>query len=72
MYGICMKIYIVRTFYTVPFLPPVVVRCGQGVMYLTSPGRPTDSLILAYSWAWLVILVAGKGRGVMFLFLLFL
>ena len=29
-------------------------------------------LILAYSWTRPVILVAGKGRGVMFLFLLFL
>ena len=29
-------------------------------------------LILAYSWARLAILVAGKGRGGMFLFLLFL
>ena len=31
-----------------------------------------DQLILAYSWARPAILVAGKGRGGMFLFLLFL
>ena len=29
-------------------------------------------LVLAYSWARLAVLVAGKGRGEMFLFLLFL
>ena len=38
-------------------------------MYLTSP---EVQLILAYSWARPAILVAGKGRGGMFLFLLFL
>ena len=38
-----------------------LVGCGEGVMYLTSPGRPTD--ILAYSWARPADLVAGKGRG---------
>ena len=48
---------------------------AQGVVgwcegaYLTSPGRPTE---LAYSWARPAILVVGKGRGGMFLFLLFL
>ena len=35
-----------------------------------SPGRSTENL--AYSWASPAILVAGKGRGGMFLFLLFL
>ena len=34
-----------------------VVGYGEGVVYLT------DQLILAYSWARLAILVAGKGRG---------
>ena len=46
-----------------------VVRYGEGVVYLMSPGF---QLILAYSWARPFILVAGKGRGGMFLFLLFL
>ena len=41
----------------------------EGAVYLTSPGR---QLILAYSWARPAILVVGKGRGGMFLFLLFL
>ena len=45
-----------------------VVWCDDSVVYLTSPGH----LILAYSWARSAILVAGKGRGGMFLFLLFL
>ena len=36
--------------------------------YLTSPGL---KLILAYRWTWLAILVTGKGRGGMSLFLLF-
>ena len=45
-----------------------VVGWGEGV-YLTSQGR---QLILDYSWARPAILVAGKGRGGMFLFLLFL
>ena len=38
-------------------------------MYLTSPGRPTDIGLQMDKSA---ILVAGKGRGGMFLFLLFL
>ena len=46
----------------------VVVWC-EGVMYLTSPGCPTD---IGLQWARLAILVTGKGRGGMFLFLLFL
>ena len=46
-----------------------VVGWCEGVMYLLSPGHP---LILAYSWARPAILVAGKGREVTFLFLLFL
>ena len=37
-------------------------------MYLASLGR----LILVYSWAKRAVLAAGKGRGGMFLFLLFL
>ena len=41
--------------------------CGEGVVYLRSPER-----ILAYSWSRPAILIAGKGRGEMFLFLLFL
>ena len=45
-------------------------RVLKGVMYLMSLGRLTDNL--AYSWARFAILVAGKGRGGMFLFLLFL
>ena len=40
-----------------------VVRWYDGVVYLTSPGRPTDMLILAYSWA----RPAGKGRGNIFI-----
>ena len=46
-----------------------VVGWCEGAVYLTSPGR---QLILAYSWARPAILVVGKGRGGMFLFLLFL
>ena len=46
-----------------------VVGCGEGVVYLTSPGL---QLILANSWARPAILIAGKGSGGMFLFLLFL
>ena len=46
--------------------PQWVVGCGECVVYLTSPGRPTD---IAYNWT---KLVAGKDRGEMFLFLLFL
>ena len=41
------------------------VGCSKGVLYLTSRGRLTDI-------DWLAILVAGKGRGGMLLFLLFL
>ena len=36
-----------------------VVGWCDGVMYLTSPGRPTD---IGYSWARPAILIAGKGR----------
>ena len=43
-----------------------MVGCGKCVVYLTSPGRPTE---MDYSWALRpAILVAGKGRGEMFLF----
>ena len=45
-----------------------VVGCGEGVSYVTR----VSHLILALSWARPAILVAGKGRGGMFLFLLFL
>ena len=41
----------------------------EGVEYHTSSG---DQLILAYSWAMPASLAAGKGRGGMFSFLLFL
>ena len=41
-----------------------VVGSGEGVVYLTSQGRPTDiGQLLAYSWARPVTLVAGKGTG---------
>ena len=43
----------------------------EGVLYLTSPRHPTDIVILAYSFARPALLVAGKGRGGMFLFLHF-
>ena len=43
-------------------------RGGEGVLYRTSPGRPTD---LAYSWAMPAILVAGKGLGGFFFFCFF-
>ena len=43
--------------------PLGVVGCGEGVVYLTSPGI---QLILAYSWARPAILVAGKDRGGIF------
>ena len=46
-----------------------MVGCGKGVLYLTSLGHPTD--ILAYSWAMLAVLVAGKGRGECFYFFCF-
>ena len=42
--------------------------CGKGVVYLTVRGV---QLILAYIWARPTILVAGKGRGGMLIFLLF-
>ena len=42
-----------------------VVGCGEGVVYHVH-------LVLAYSWARPAILVAGKGRGILLLFLLFL
>ena len=48
-------------------IPGVVGWC-EGVLYLTSPGRPT---VLAYSWARPAILVAGKGRGGCFYFFCF-
>ena len=40
------------------------VECGEGVVYLSHRGV---QLILAYSWARLAILVAGKGRGEYFI-----
>ena len=46
-----------------------VVGWCEGVVYLSSLGI---QLILAYSWARPVNLVAGKGRGGMFLFFPFL
>ena len=50
-----------------------VVGCGEGVMYLTSTGRPADiCLQLGKLQARPAILVAGKGSWGMFLFLLFL
>ena len=45
-----------------------VVGCGEGVVYLTSPGRQTD---IGLQWARPAILVASKDRGGMFVFLLF-
>ena len=48
--------------------PKYMLRCGEGVVYLTSRGV---QLILAYSWARPAILIAGKGRGGMFLFCFF-
>ena len=47
---------------------PSIRQVWQGVVYLTSSGRP---LILASSWARFAILLAGNGRGRMFLFLCF-
>ena len=46
-----------------------VGRYGECVLYLTLPGV---QLILAYSWARPAVLAAGKGRGGMLLFPLFL
>ena len=45
-----------------------VVGYGEGVVYLMSLGH---QMILVYSWARPVIIVAGKGRGGKFLFLHF-
>ena len=42
-----------------------MVGCGEGVVYLSSRGRPTDIGLKLGN-------VAGKGRGEMFLFPLFL
>ena len=53
----------------IPYVIMGVVGCGEGVVYLTSSGV---QLIVVYSWRRPAILVAGKGRGGMFLFLLFL
>ena len=55
-----------------------MVGCGEGVVYLTSPalgrgggggggGEGAVQLILAYSWERPAILVAGKGRGGVFI-----
>ena len=46
-----------------------VVGGGKGVVYLMSPGL---QMRLGYNWARFAILAAYKGRGGMFLFLLFL
>ena len=43
--------------------------CGKGVVYLTSPGRPTD---IGLQLGKACYIVAGEGRERMFLFLLFL
>ena len=43
-----------------------MVRCGESVMCLMSPGHPID-----IGWARPAILVAGKGRGGMFYFICF-
>ena len=48
---------------------PGVVGWCEGAVYLTSPGRPTD---IGLQLGKAAILVVGKGRGGMFLFLLFL
>ena len=45
-----------------------VVGCGKGVMYLTSPGHPTD---IGLQLARLATLMAGKGRGECFYFFCF-
>ena len=45
-----------------------VVGCGEGVVYLTSPGSPTD---IGLQLGRLAILVAGKGRGECFYFFCF-
>ena len=47
-----------------------VVGWCEGAVYLTSPGRPTDIGLRLGKACY--ILVVGKGRGGMFLFLLFL
>ena len=50
-----------------------VVGCDEGIVYLTSPGRPTDiGLQLGKLLARLAILLADKGGGGVFLILLFL
>ena len=46
-----------------------VVGCGKDVVYITSLRRPAD--IMAYSWARLAILVAGKRRRGCFYFICF-
>ena len=38
----------------------VVVGCGEGVVYLTSPGHPTD---IGLQLGKACFVVAGKGRG---------
>ena len=48
-----------------------VVGWSKGVVYLTSPGRPTD-IGLQLGKACYLSLAAGEGKGRMFLFLLFL
>ena len=45
-----------------------MVRCGEDVVYLQSPGRPSD---ICVQLGKACILVAGMGRGGMFLFLCF-
>ena len=64
--SICIK---VSQYHTLLYCQSGVVGCGEGVMSLTSQGRPTD---LAYSWVRLAILVTGRSRQGMYLFLLLL
>ena len=61
------------SFICLPFVVILgVVGCGEGIVYLTSPERPTDIGLQLGKACYICILVAGKGRRGMFLFLPFL
>ena len=72
--GICVLIML-NTVLTLELYYILIHNTGQG-LYYSQPSFYRQhrgvQLILAYSWAKPAILVVGKGRGGMFLFLLFL
>ena len=73
----CCKSYSHFSAKVLAYMPYLMIKVffweWSGVAKVSCILRPQSfQLILAYSWARPAILVAGKGRGGMFLFLLFL